>query len=156
MPYFERKPWQEATTTLERAARPSGDEYDFAEAAKGILGAEKACKASGQGAYRCRRTVAPGGTAEIVLGIACDGAGGALDLVFSCDGLAGPGGTRIDAGSVTLDPQRISVAPGSEERLTVRVRVPRDALAGHYLGRVKGAGPEPVVFDISIDVAPAA
>jgi hypothetical protein len=156
VPYFERKPWQETSRTPERGgAETAGETYDFARAARSILHRESARKAEGTGPYRCRAPVAPGGEGRIVLAMAADGDGDALDLAFFSDGLAGPSGTRLPAAAISVEPRSLRVAPGHKETLTITLRVPQDALGGLYHGRISGEGPVPVALEVEFEVKPA-
>ncbi len=153
MPYFERKPWQDAAdTALSTASKKTPEDFDFATAARSVLSNEASRKQGDRGPFRCRTVVSPGHQGVIVLSIAANGAGGPMTLNFSSDGLRTHSGREILSRNIKIIPDQIIVEPDARQVVEVRVDVPDQAKPGVFVGNVVGDGPEPMEFAVEFEV----
>lgn len=153
MPYFERKPWQEATgAVLSTASKKTPEDFDFATAARSVLSNEASRKQGDCGPFRCRKAVSPGRQGVIVLSVAANGAGGPVTLKFSSGDLRTQSGHEILSRNIHMIPDQIIVEPGARQVIEIRVDIPDQAEPGVYVGNVVGDGPEPMEFVVEIEV----
>jgi hypothetical protein len=88
---------------------------------------------------RAKRDARPGGTAEILTAVHCDGQGIEADLVWS-DLVAGTG-QRIPASRLSVRPSRVRLAGSGAVDVVVRVEVPSETAPGLYQGVLRASSP---------------
>lgn len=160
MPYFERKPWLETVQEVTKAGPPGDamltgeDEPGIGDIARDVLSAETGPQHALDGPYRCRETMSPGQSGSITLEVSADSAGGALTLDLSPGDLRSRSGAIIPANKIKVRPDHLAIAPGSNGRFVVDILVPLQSKPAIYTGRVIGSGPEPVSFQIEVEVGP--
>lgn len=99
-------------------------------------------------------TMSPGQSGSITLEVSADSAGGALTLDLSPGDLRSRSGAIIPANKIKVRPDHLAIAPGSNGRFVVDILVPLQSKPAIYTGRVIGSGPEPVSFQIEVEVGP--
>ena len=82
-------------------------------------------------------TIAPGGQGELTMSLENESDETVAEFTLHSSELVSAGGSRIPADHVSFKPATLSVAPRTSGMVTVRIRVPSDAVPGTYEGLLR-------------------
>lgn len=153
MPYFDRKPWRDQTTTTPKLpVTKAASDFDFVASAQSVLTREARRKSGDIGPFRSRKEVSPGAQSHVVLSIAANSGDSPITLTFSCGGLCSETGEEISADHIRFSPEQTTIPPDGRQVLEIRAEIPHQAHPGTFVGRVESGGQDRVEFDVEFVV----